>query len=119
MVAPPPPLTATFWTSFWRNKIPHNAHNVWRRLLINELPSGLHLHSIIPDMVELLCLVCGTGLEASQRLLFSCPKKLERYHYAFVRENQAFKLRTVLAAVDLVITQVCAQLAEKKSRLDY
>jgi len=165
MVAPPPPLTASFWSSFWKNKIPHNARNVWWRLLINKLPSGLHLHSIIPDMVEPLCRVCGLNLETSQHLLFSCPKKLEvwqgalsryveertwtadficslffpdpdpikplhdipifiligtilasvwRYHHAFVREDQAFEPRVALAAVDLAITQVRAQLAEKK-----
>ncbi|KAF9110650.1 hypothetical protein BGX30_007903 [Mortierella sp. GBA39] len=37
-----------------------------------------------------------------------------RYHHAFVREDQAFEPRIVLAAVDLAITQVRAQLAEKK-----
>ncbi|KAG9064187.1 hypothetical protein KI688_003375 [Linnemannia hyalina] len=94
-------------------------------------------------MVEPLCRVCGTDLETSQHLLFSCPKKLEplfpdpdpvkplhdipifilidtilasvwRYHHAIVREDQAFEPRMVLAAVDLAITQVRAQLAEKK-----
>ncbi|KAK5797111.1 hypothetical protein F5H01DRAFT_418677 [Linnemannia elongata] len=37
-----------------------------------------------------------------------------RYHHAFVREDQPFEPRMVLAAVDLAITQVRAQLAEKK-----
>ncbi|KAF8924116.1 hypothetical protein BGZ47_004196, partial [Haplosporangium gracile] len=37
-----------------------------------------------------------------------------RYHHAFVREDQAFEPRMVLVAVDLAITQVRAQLAEKK-----
>ncbi|KAG0052741.1 hypothetical protein BGZ90_006406 [Linnemannia elongata] len=135
MVAPPPPLTTTFWSSFWKNQIPHNARNVWWRLLINKLPSGLHLHSIIPDMVEPLCRVCGTSLETSQHLLFSCPKKLEVWQGAlskYVEErawtadficslffpdpdpDQAFEPRMVLAAVDLAITQIRAQLAEKK-----
>ena len=165
MVAAPPPLSAAFWTSFWKNKIPHNARNVWWRLLIDKLPSGVHLHSLIPDMVEPLCRVCGVDPETNQHLLFSCPKKLEvwqsslskyveerawtadyicslffpdpdpvkplheipifiligtilasvwRYHHAFVREDQALEPRMVLATVDLVITQVRAQLAEKK-----
>ncbi|KAG9069863.1 hypothetical protein KI688_009188 [Linnemannia hyalina] len=81
MVAPPPPLTATVWTSFWNN----NARNTWWRLLINKLPSGLHLHSIIRDMVEHLCWVCGTDLETSRHLLFSFPKKLEVWHGALSR----------------------------------
>ncbi|KAG9067202.1 hypothetical protein KI688_011984 [Linnemannia hyalina] len=157
MVAPPPPLTAAFWTSFWKNKIPHNARNVWWRLLFNKLSSGLHLHSVFSDMVEPLCRVCGTDLETIQHLLFSCPKKLKvwqaallryveertwtadyicslfcpdpdpvkplhdipifiligailasvwRYYHAFVREDQAFEPRTLLAAVDLAITQM-------------
>ncbi|KAG0285988.1 hypothetical protein BGZ97_007584 [Linnemannia gamsii] len=38
----------------------------------------------------------------------------EKYHFAFVLENQAFEPRIVLAAVDLAITQVRAQLAEKQ-----
>ncbi|OAQ22719.1 hypothetical protein K457DRAFT_25810 [Linnemannia elongata AG-77] len=37
-----------------------------------------------------------------------------RYHHAFVREDQAFEPRMVLAAEDLAITQIRAQLAEKK-----
>ncbi|KAF9273914.1 hypothetical protein BGZ88_003403 [Linnemannia elongata] len=37
-----------------------------------------------------------------------------RYHHAFVREDQAFEPRFVLAAVDLAKTQVHAQLAENK-----
>ena len=37
-----------------------------------------------------------------------------RYHHAFVREDQVFEPRIVLASVDLAITQVRAQLAEKK-----
>ncbi|OAQ35839.1 hypothetical protein K457DRAFT_65631, partial [Linnemannia elongata AG-77] len=53
---------------FWKNKIPNNARNVWWRLLINKLPSGLHLRSITPDMVEPLCRICGTSLETSQHL---------------------------------------------------
>ncbi|KAH7033886.1 hypothetical protein BKA57DRAFT_430400 [Linnemannia elongata] len=116
-------------------------------------------------MVEPLCRICGTSLETSQHLLFSCPKKLEvwqgalskyveerawtadficslffpdpdpvkplydipifiligtilasvwRYHHAFVREDQAFEPRMVLAAVDLAITQIRAQLAKKR-----
>ncbi|KAK5808358.1 hypothetical protein F5H01DRAFT_416299 [Linnemannia elongata] len=41
-------------------------------------------------------------------------RSYSRYHHAFVREDQAFEPRMVLAAVDLAITQVRAQLAEKK-----
>ncbi|KAF8940675.1 hypothetical protein BGZ47_007661 [Haplosporangium gracile] len=37
-----------------------------------------------------------------------------RYHHAFVHEDQVFEPRTVLATVDLAITQVRAQLAKKK-----
>ncbi|KAF9124251.1 hypothetical protein BGX30_001037, partial [Mortierella sp. GBA39] len=39
---------------------------------------------------------------------------LDRYHHPFVREDQPFEPGMVLAAVDLAITQVHAQLAEKK-----
>ncbi|KAG9068237.1 hypothetical protein KI688_011832 [Linnemannia hyalina] len=123
MITPPPPLTATFWTSlwssFWKNKILHNARNVWWRLLINKLPSGLHLHSIIPDMVESLCRVCGIDLKKCHEIpifivINTIMAPVWRYHHAFVREDQAFEPRMVLAAVDLAIDQVRAQLAEKK-----
>ncbi|KAF9144474.1 hypothetical protein BGX30_012681 [Mortierella sp. GBA39] len=116
MAAPLPPLTATFWTPFWKNKIPHNARNVWWRLLFNKLPSDLHLHSIIPDMVEPLCRVCGTDLETIKPLhdiiifilIGTILASVWRYHHAFIREDQAFEPRMVLAAVDLAITQVRA-----------
>lgn len=85
MIAPPPPLTSSFWTLFWKNPIPHNARNVWWRLLINKLPSGVHFHSILPDKVGVLCRICLTQVESNQHLLFSCPKKLEVWQSAMTR----------------------------------
>ncbi|KAF9179149.1 hypothetical protein BGZ51_007195, partial [Haplosporangium sp. Z 767] len=72
-----PPFTSSFWKGFWKEPIPHNARNVWRRLLINKLPSGTRLHAIIPEMIEPLCRKCSNGLETDRHLLFSCFKKLE------------------------------------------
>lgn len=72
-----PQFTARFWTGFWRTIMPHNARNVWWRLLINKLPSGDRLHAIIPDVVEPICRICNNAIETDSHLLFSCPKKLE------------------------------------------
>ncbi|OAQ32610.1 hypothetical protein K457DRAFT_70493, partial [Linnemannia elongata AG-77] len=72
----------TFWSSFWKDKIPHNPCNVWWRLLINKPPSSLQIHFLTPFMVEPLCRVSGAVLETIQRLLFSCPKKLEVWQCA-------------------------------------
>ena len=64
---------------------PAQCAQFWWRLQINKLPSGLHLHSIISDVVEPLCRVCGVDLETNQHLLFSCPKKLEVWQSALSR----------------------------------
>ncbi|KAG9062176.1 hypothetical protein KI688_006508 [Linnemannia hyalina] len=86
MIAPHPPLTPAFWNEFWKNKLPHNARNVWWRLLINKLPSGSFLNSILPDMVESpICRICQVHMETSRHLLFSCPKKLEIWEGALSR----------------------------------
>jgi hypothetical protein len=93
VVAPHPPLTPAFWNTFWKYTIPHNARNVWWRLLINKLPSGLFLNSILPDMVDSpLCRVCQVHLETSRHRPFSCSKKLEvwqgvRYRDMWRRES--------------------------------
>ena len=167
MAPAPPPLTPSFWKGFWKESIPHNARNVWWRLLINKLPSGTRLHAIIPAVVEPLCRICNNGHETDHHLLFSCPKKLEvwqgalnryiedrewtaahigslffpqperhvplnnipfflllgsilatiwRYHHAFIRENQIFDSTRVLAAVDIVLNQVLAQMEERRKQ---
>jgi len=78
-VAPPqdPPIPGSFWKDFWKQKMPHNARNVWWRLLIKKLPSGVRLHRMIPVIVGPLCRICQEGDETDQHLLFSCPRKLE------------------------------------------
>ncbi|KAF9901454.1 hypothetical protein EC991_006103 [Linnemannia zychae] len=85
MTAPPPPLTAAFRATFWKDPIPHNARSVWWRLLINKLPTGVYFHSIIPEKVSVLCRVCLTQAETNKHLLFSCPKKLEVWLGAMTR----------------------------------
>ncbi|KAF8945461.1 hypothetical protein BGZ47_002608 [Haplosporangium gracile] len=73
------------------------------------LDCGLHLHPLLswpglcraPSRIPIFILI-GTILTS-----------IWRYRHAFVREDQAFESRMVLAAVDLAITQVRAQLAEK------
>ncbi|OAQ22944.1 hypothetical protein K457DRAFT_1885350 [Linnemannia elongata AG-77] len=91
MVAPPPPLTATFWSSFWKNKI-----RTTRPLFPDPDP--------VKPLYDIpIFILIGTILAS-----------VWRYHHAFVREDQAFEPRMVLAAVDLAIIQVRAQLAEKK-----
>ncbi|KAF9974738.1 hypothetical protein BGZ75_000721 [Mortierella antarctica] len=81
----PPPFTARFWTGFWRAEMPHNVRNVWWRLLINKLPSGVRLHAIIPDVVDPICRICNNAIETDQHLLFSCPQKLEVWQGALTK----------------------------------
>lgn len=85
MAPVPAQLTTSFWTGFWREEMPHNARNVWWRLLINKLPSGVRLHAIIPAVVEPLCRICSNGHETDRHLLFSCPKKLEVWQGALTK----------------------------------
>ncbi|KAK5796943.1 hypothetical protein F5H01DRAFT_327565 [Linnemannia elongata] len=79
---------------------------------LDRLPPGLHRKETNPPLrrhpvkplydIPILILI-GTNLTS-----------VLRYHHAFVREDQAFEPRFVLAAVDLAKTQVHAQLAENK-----
>jgi hypothetical protein len=85
MANPLPPLTPAFWNEFWKYTIPHNARNVWWRLLINKLPSGNLLHTFFPDEYSRVCRICKTHVETSRHLLFSCPKKLEIWQGALTR----------------------------------
>lgn len=70
-------LDRHFWKYFWVNTMPHNARNVWWRLLINKLPSRSRLHAILPTIFEPRCQICKDEDETDSHLLFSCPKKLE------------------------------------------
>jgi hypothetical protein len=69
-------LSAAFWKSFWKREMPHNVRNVWWRLLIRKLPTGVRLHAFIPMIVSPQCRVCQER-ETDQHLLFGCPAKLE------------------------------------------
>ena len=75
-------LSASFWKSLWDRKIPHNARNIWWRLLIGKLPSCARLHNIMPTIVAPLCRICEAETETDQHLLFGCPKKLEVWQTA-------------------------------------
>jgi len=84
-VQPQDPIPGSFRKAFWKQKMPHNARNVWWRLLIKKLPSGVRLHRIIPTFVGPLCRICQEGDETDQHLLFSCPRKLEIWQNALTK----------------------------------
>ncbi|KAG0247416.1 hypothetical protein BG011_001542, partial [Mortierella polycephala] len=56
--------------------------------------------------------------ETDYHLLFSCPKELERYHHAFIREDQIFNTNRVLTAVDIEINQVLTRLEERRRQVE-
>jgi hypothetical protein len=68
--------------------MPHNARNVWWRLLIKKLPSGVRLHRIIPTIVDRRCRICQGEDETDQHLLFSCPRKLEIWQNALRKHTR-------------------------------
>jgi hypothetical protein len=72
---------ASFWKSIWNTDMPHNARNIWWRLLIGKLPAGSRLHAFLPD-IPIFCRVCENETETDQHLLFSCPKKLDVWQSA-------------------------------------
>ncbi|KAI8363239.1 hypothetical protein B0O80DRAFT_379086, partial [Mortierella sp. GBAus27b] len=77
-----------FWKRFWQMNIPHNARNVWWRLLIKKLPSSARLHAIIPTIAP-QCRICKEGIETDHHMLFSCPRKLEVWRGALAKHFQA------------------------------
>jgi len=84
-----PPIPGSFWKDFRKQKMPHNARNVWWRLLIKKLPSGVLLQRMIPAIVGPLCRICQEGQETDQHLLFSCPRKLEIWQNALTKHIRA------------------------------
>ena len=78
-------LTPCYWTCFWKADIPHRAHAVWWRLLINKLPSHKRLHTIMPEEFEASCPICGAEEETDRHMQFTCPKKLQVWRTALAK----------------------------------
>ena len=74
-VAAPPRFPKKFWSSFWKTEMLHKARNVWWRLLVGKLPTGVRLNPIFPD-ISTQCRLCLLQPEDDTHFLFACPKKL-------------------------------------------
>jgi len=70
-----PTLTKSFWSSFWKIDMLHKTRDVWWRLLIGKLPTGMRLNRIY-DQIPTQCRICNLGTEDDHHFLFACPKKM-------------------------------------------
>lgn len=82
---PTRPITDEFFKKFWNPIIPLKIKALGWQLILDRAPSRLNLwkRGIIQDVERVLCVLCGSGVDTMEHLIFSCSKSFQLWKIVY------------------------------------